>query len=89
MAEVDFKTMSAAELVTHLKDQGLSLSKQAPLWGVSKLQVHYYKTGYTRQPSPDVCMNVFKRIRVEGKPVLIDIYKTPEDLEQAYNAYTA
>lgn len=72
-----------------MKGQGLSLNKQAKMWGVTPLQVHYYKTGKTQQASPKVCMHVFKNIKVEGKPALIDTYDTPEDLQQAYDAYTA
>lgn len=80
--------MSLSGLVTHLKSQGLSLEKQAPMWGVTKLQVHYYKTGHTQQASPKVCMHVYENIKVDGLPVLIDNYDTLEDLKQAYVAYT-
>jgi len=85
----EFTHMSLAGLVSHLKGQGLSLNKQAKLWGVTSLQVHYYKTGKTKQANPEVCMNVYKNIKVEGKPVLINNYDSYEALEQAYNAYTA
>ena len=85
----EFKLMKLAELVNYLKGQGLSLNKQAKLWGVTPLQVHYYKSGKTKQANPGVCMHVYKNIKVEGKSVLIDNYDTPEALQQAYDAYTA
>ena len=86
---VAVKRMAQSSVVRYLKGQGLSLSKQAPMWGVTSLQVHYYKTGKTKQANPEVCMNVFNNIKIEGLPVLLDFYETYEDLEQAYNAYTA
>jgi len=85
----EFTHMSLSALVVHLKSQGLSLSKQAKLWGVTSLQVHYYKTGKTKQANPSVCMHVYENIKVDSLPVLIDIYKSPEDLQQAYDAYNA
>lgn len=85
----DFTPMGLSELVRYLKGQGLSLSKQAKLWGVTPLQVHYYKTGKTKQANPAVCMHVFEHVKVKGLPVLIDTYDSPEDLKQAYNAYNS
>ena len=79
--------MRPAEVAKHLKKQGLSLESQAPLWGVSPLMVHHYKTGRTRQPNPEVCMNVYNNIKVKGQPVLLHFYDTVEDLNQAYQAY--
>lgn len=56
----EFKLMGLSELVKHLKGQGLSLNKQAKLWGVTPLQVHYYKTGKTKQANPKICMHVYE-----------------------------
>ena len=79
--------MRPAQVAKHLKQQGLSLESQAPLWGVTPLMVHHYKTGRTKQPNPEVCMNVYRNILIKGQPVLLHFYETYGDLEQAYNAY--
>ncbi len=83
----EFKSMGLSSLVRYLKGQGLSLAKQSKMWGVTPLQIHYYKTGKTKQANPGVCMHVFNNIKVENKPVLIDSYDTPDALRQAYKAY--
>lgn len=85
----EFTPMGLSQLVCYLKGQGLSLNKQAKLWGVTPLQVHYYKTGKTKQANPGICMHVYENVKVQGKPVLIDTYASVEDLKQAHAAYTA
>ena len=77
-----------SDLVTYLQTQGLSYEKQAPLFGVTPLQVRNYKTGFTKKPSVKVAWNVLTNVMQEGKPVLLEPFDTVEALEFAFQSWS-
>jgi hypothetical protein len=81
---VEYKKMSIQSLCLLLRDSNWSKPQIGATIGVTELQVYNYMSGKTLTPKVNVCKNVWDNIKVEGKPVLINVYNTPEELEQHY-----
>jgi len=59
----------------------------AKIIGVTSLQVHYYHKGETKQPKVQICMAFYKGFIIDGNRILLNLYKTVEDLHQHYDLY--
>ena len=57
----------------------------ANLLGVTPLQVYYYATGRTKVPKPDICWKLYHNFEIDGKHILLNIYKDFDDLKHHYS----
>jgi len=76
--------MDLKSIVSLLHEQHYTNKDIGTMLGVTKLQVHYYHRGKTKTPSALVCKAIYDNVRFNGKPILIDLYKTPKELEIHY-----
>lgn len=81
---MDYVVMSAGDLANALLMRGVSLPKQARLWGVSPLQLRNYRKGASETPRIDTAYNVLQNITVDGLQVVLSPYKSPDSVVEAY-----
>lgn len=88
MAKREALVLSLPAIMAVLISKRWSKPQIAKAIGVSPLQVHYYSTGKTKVPNPQVCMNIFNNITIEGKAPLVNHYKSYEELKSHLNAFS-
>ncbi len=76
----NYTSKSIKEVCIQLQKDGLSLDNIGKLLNVSRLQVNNYIIGKTKTPKPQVAFNIWDNVKLEGLPVLLDLYKNPEHL---------
>jgi len=81
----DYIRVSIQVAVNLIREQRYSNPQIAKILGVTALQVHYYSIGKTKTPKPKVCMKLYKNFKVEGKSLLLNIYKNFNDLQHHYS----
>jgi hypothetical protein len=84
MEELNYVRLPLKSAITLLQEKHYTNPIIAKSIGVTPLQVHYYHRGKTIKPSAIVCMRIFNSFKVNNKHILIDIYKTYEELEEHY-----
>jgi hypothetical protein len=84
MEYVRIGLMEAIKELKNLRHTNPTIGEQL---GVTPLQVHYYGTGKTKQPNPEVCMRFFTQFKLQGKHILLDLYEDVEDLTNHYDIY--
>ena len=87
MAKREYIKLSLPAIINILISNRWSKPQIARSIGVSPLQVHYYSTGKTKIPNPQICMNIFDRLTIEGKAPLVDVYQSYEELENHLKAF--
>ena len=81
----DYIVVPLKTAISLLHEQRFTNPMIAKKLGVTPLQVHYYHSGKTKEPKAKVCMKLFEEFRHEGKNILVNLYKTYEELEHHYN----
>ena len=79
---------SLANIIAMLQDNRYNNSQISDILGVTPLQVHYYKIGKTKSPSPVIVMRLLTQFEINGIHYLADIYEDFNDLENHYNIVT-
>lgn len=87
MATREWISLSLPAVMNILISTRWSKPQIAKAIGVTPLQVHYYSNGKTKVPNPQVCMNIFNNLTIEGKAPLLNIYKNYEELEAHLKAF--
>jgi len=81
----DYIKVSIQVAINLIKEQRYTNPQIAKVLGVTTLQVHYYSIGKTKLPKPEVCLNLYKGFIVDGKHLLLNIYKNFDDLQHHYS----
>jgi len=84
-AKYEIERVPLPTLIELLQDNRYNNKQISLKVGVTPLQIHYYKIGRTREPSPIVVMKLLTKFEVNGKHLLADIYKDFEELDRHYN----
>ncbi len=87
MEEQDWHLLPIRTVVAYLSDSGISYEKIAKLWGVSKLQVHYYSNGKTKRPSVKVAKSIYDNTMINNKKVVLDDYADEQHLLTTFSMY--
>jgi len=80
--------MNLASIISMLQSNRYNNTQLGKLLGVTPLQVHYYKIGKTKCPSPIIVMRLLTKFEINGVHFLADIYKDFEDLDRHYKIVT-
>ena len=84
MEDTNIERMNLANIIALLQDNRYNNTQISKLLGVTPLQVHYYKIGKTKNPSPTIVMNLLTKFQIQGVRYLADIYEDFKDLENHY-----
>lgn len=77
--------VSMSTAIQLLYEQRYTNPQISNILGVTPLQVHYYAIGKTKVPKPEVCYKLYQNFKVDGKSLLLDIYKDFDDLKHHYD----
>jgi len=81
---MNIERMSLSSIISLLQDNRYNNTQIGKLLGVTPLQVHYYKIGKTKNPSPIIVMRLLTKFEINGFHFLADVYEDFEDLDRHY-----